>query len=156
MKPGTYTQLYIQLIFAVKNRNAALHKSNRERVFKYISGIVTQLKHKSIIVNGVSDHVHIFIGENPSISISNTVHDIKRSSSLFINRHKLCQGKFEWQEGYGGYSYSRSQLENVYKYILNQEEHHKKMTFKEEYLEFLRKFEIEYDKRYLFDFWNDK
>jgi len=156
MKPGTYTQLYIQLVFAVRNRHASLNKRIRNRVFKYISGIVTELKHKSIIVNGVSDHVHIFIGENPLISISNTVHDIKRSSSLFINKHKLCQSKFEWQEGYGAFSYSRSQLDNVYNYILNQEEHHKKMTFKEEYLEFLRKFEIEYDKRYLFDFWTDK
>jgi REP element-mobilizing transposase RayT len=155
MKPGTYTQLYIQLVFAVKNRHAALHKGIRERIFKYMSGIITELKHKSIIVNGVSDHVHIFIGENPSISISDTVHAIKRSTSLFINKNKLCMGRFEWQEGYGGFSYSRSQLDNVYNYILNQEQHHKNKSFKVEYMEFLKKFEIEYDKRYLFDFWSD-
>jgi REP element-mobilizing transposase RayT len=119
MKPGTYTQLYVQLIFAVKNRDAVLHKTIQKRIFEYISGIITEMKHKSIIVNGVSNHVHILIGLNPSKSISDTVHDIKRSSSLFINNSNLCKGKFEWQEGYGGFTYSRSQLDDVYKYIEN-------------------------------------
>jgi len=153
MKPGTYTQMYVQLVFAVKNREAALHSEIRKRVFEYMSGIITNLNHKSIIVNGVSDHVHAFIGLNPSISISDTVHDLKRSSTLFINKENLCARKFAWQEGYGGFTYSRSQVEKVYKYILTQEEHHHKTTFKSEYIDFLNKFEIEHDDRYLFDFW---
>lgn len=155
MKPGTFTQLYVQLVFAVQNRDAVLHDKIRARVFEYMSGILTEMKHKSIIVNGVSDHVHILIGLNPSISISDTVRDVKRSSSLFISRENLCRSKFSWQEGYGGFTYSRSQLDNVYQYILNQEAHHKKKTFRKEYLEFLEKFEIDYDERFLFDFFED-
>ena len=153
MKPGTYTQMYVQLVFAVKNRETALHSQIRNRVFEYMSGIITTMNHKSIIVNGVSDHVHVFIGLNPSKSISDTVHDLKRSSTLFINDERLCVGKFSWQEGYGGFTYSRSQVENVYKYILDQEKHHHKTTFRNEYLNFLAKFEIEYDEKFLFDFW---
>ena len=152
MKPGTFTQLYVQLVFAVNNREALLHKNIRNRVFEYISGIISEMKHKSIIVNGVSNHVHILLGLNPSKSISDTVHGIKRSTSLFINNEKLCLGKFAWQEGYGAFSYSRSQLEDVYEYILNQERHHKKKTFREEYIQFLKKFEIEFDEKFLFDF----
>jgi len=152
MKPGTFTQLYIQLVFAVKNRDAVLHKNIRGRIFEYMSGIITELKHKSIIVNGVSDHVHLFIGLNPNISISDTVHDVKRNSSIFINKEKLSLNNFAWQEGYGAFSYSRSQIDDVYKYILNQEKHHEKITFKSEYIQFLEKFEIEYDERFLFDF----
>lgn len=110
MKPGNYTQMYVHLIFAVKNRDAALHKNIRKRVFEYISGIITAMNHKSIIVNGVSDHVHILIGLNPSISISDTIHDIKRSSSLFINKERLCQGKFAWQEGYGNPLFNPSRV----------------------------------------------
>jgi REP element-mobilizing transposase RayT len=155
MKPGVYTQLYVQLVFAVKNRDAVLDKNIRSRVFEYMSGIINEMKHKSIIVNGVSNHVHIFIGLNPAISVSDTVHDIKRSSSLFINREKLCRGKFAWQEGYGGFTYGKSQVEQVYNYILNQEVHHKKVTFREEYIQFLKKFEVEYDDRFLFDFMDD-
>ena len=154
MKPGVYTQLYVQLVFAVQNRDAVLNKAIRERVFEYMSGILTEMKHKSIIINGVSDHVHILFGENPSKCISDTVHDIKRSTSLFINNEKLCSGRFSWQEGYGAFTYSRSQLDDVYRYIQNQEEHHKKKTFKEEYIQFLQKFEIEYDERFLFDFFD--
>lgn len=152
MKPGTFTQLYIQLVFAVKNKDAVLHKNIRNRIFEYMSGIITEMKHKSIIVNGVSDHVHLFIGLNPNTSISDTARDVKRSSSLFINEHKLCSGHFVWQEGYGAFSYSRSQLDTVYKYILNQEKHHEKTNFKSEYIDFLKKFEIDYEERFLFDF----
>lgn len=155
MKPGTFTQMYVQLVFAVKNRDAVLHKGIRNRVFEYMSGIISEMKHKSIIVNGVSNHVHILLGLNPSKSISDTVHDIKRSTSLFINNEKLCPGKFAWQEGYGGFTYSRSQLDNVYNYILNQEKHHNKKTFKEEYIQFLEKFKVEFDEKFLFDFLND-
>ncbi len=155
MKPGTFTQLYVQMVFAVKNREAVLHKNIRNRVFEYISGIVAEMKHKSIIVNGFTDHVHILIGLNPSVSISDTVHDIKRSSSLFINNERLCKGKFSWQEGYGAFTYSRSQLNDVYNYILDQEKHHQKVTFRDEYIQFLRKFEVEFDEKFLFDFLDD-
>jgi putative transposase len=155
MKPGTFTQMYVQLIFAVKNREAALTSEIRSHVFKYMSGIISNMKHKSIIVNGVSNHVHILIGLNPSKSISDTVHDIKRNSALYINNEKLCKGKFSWQEGYGGFTYSRSQLDNVYHYILNQERHHAKSTFRNEYIQFLINYEIDFDDRFLFVFWED-
>jgi putative transposase len=123
MKPGTCTQMYVQLVFAVKNRDAVLTNDIRERVFEYMSGLTTNLKHKSIIVNGTSNHVHILLGLNPSISVSDTVHDIKRSSSLFINNEKLCPYRFSWQEGYGGFTYSRSQIAEEFSYIENQESH---------------------------------
>jgi putative transposase len=155
MKPGNFTQMYVHLIFAVKNCDAMLNKEIRARVFEYISAIITNMDQKPIIVNGVSNHVHILIGFNSSISISDTVHEIKRSSSLFINKEKLCKGKFAWQEGYGGFTYSRSQLDNVYRYIQNQEKHHEKSSFKSEYVQFLKKFEVEYDERFLFDFFGD-
>jgi putative transposase len=155
MKPGTFTQMYVQLVFAVKNRDAIMTKDIRKRVFEYMSGIITNLKHKSIIVNGTSNHVHILFGLNPSISVSDTVHDIKRSSSLFINNEKLCPGRFSWQEGYGAFTYSRSQIDEVYKYIENQESHHKKKAFREEYIDILIKDEIEFDQQFLFEFWDD-
>jgi len=126
MKPGVFSQLYIQLVFAIAHKDRHLRKDFRKDVFKYMSGIATNLKHKSIIINGVSDHVHIFLGMNPSISISDTVWELKRSSSLFINNKKWFSNKFNWQEGYGTFSYSKSHIENVYNYIVNQEEHHKK------------------------------
>lgn len=120
-----------------------------------MSGILTQMDHKSILVNGVSNHVHVLIGLNPAKSISDTVHDLKRSTSLFINNEKLSPGKFAWQDGYGGFTYGRSQLDHVYQYVKNQEAHHAKKTFREEYLEFLNKFEVRYDEQFLFDFWED-
>jgi len=152
MKPKTYTQLYIQLVFAVKNRQAMLNKEIRPQIFKYISGIISNFGHKSIIVNGVSNHIHILIGLNPNKTISETVHEIKRSSSIYINKNKILKYKFAWQEGYGAFSYSKSQLDNIYNYILNQESHHKKTSFRDEYIQFLKKFEIDYDDKYLFDF----
>jgi putative transposase len=154
MKPGVYTQFYIQLVFSPKHRDRLLVEKIRLRIFEYMSGIVTNLGHKSIIINGVSDHVHLFFGLNPKISISDTVKEIKRSSSIFINEHNLLPGKFEWQEGYAGFSYSRSQVEKVYNYIKNQELHHKKQTFKEEYIAFLTKSEIEFEEQYLFEFFD--
>jgi putative transposase len=155
MKPGSFTQMYVQLVFAVKNREALLEKDIRERVFGYMSGIITSLKHKSMIINGTSSHVHILFGLNPSVSVSDTVHDIKRSSSIFINNEKLCPYRFSWQEGYGGFTYSRSQIANLYYYIENQESHHKKRTFHEEYLDILTKNEVEFDQKFLFDFWDE-
>ena len=155
MKPGTFTQMYIQLVFAVKNREALLHKNIRNRVFEYMSGIITGMKHKSIIVNGMSNHVHILIGLHPSKSVSETVYTIKRSSSLFINKEKLCRKKFAWQEGYGSFTYGQSQLDAVYNYILNQEKHHQKTSFREEYIQFLKNFEVAHDELFLFDFLDD-
>ncbi len=152
MTPKTYTQLYLQLVFAVKNRETVLTPGIRNEIFRYLSSILTSLKHKSIIVNGYSDHVHLFYGLNPNISVSDTAYQLKRDSSLFINKKHLCLGHFAWQEGYGCFSYSRSDIENVYNYIQNQEMHHKKITFREEYIKWLETFKIEYDSKYLFDF----
>lgn len=147
--------MYVQLVFAVRNRDAVLTKDIRNRVFEYMSGIISNLKHKSIIINGTSNHVHILLGLNPAISVSDTVHDIKRSSSLFINNEKLCPYRFSWQEGYGGFTYSRSQINEVYNYIENQESHHRKRTFREEYNDILINNEIEFEQQFLFDFWED-
>ncbi|MCH6201482.1 IS200/IS605 family transposase [Aquiflexum sp. LQ15W] len=149
--PGTFSQIYIQYVFAVKGRENLLLNPWREEVFKYMAGIIKGKKHKPIIVNGVTDHVHVFVGIKPAMSISDLIRDVKNNSSNFINENKFVKGKFEWQEGYGAFSYSHSQLDNVYQYILNQEEHHMKISFKQEYISFLKKFEIEYEEKYLFD-----
>ena len=129
MKPGSFTQIYIQLVFSPKHRECLLIEKIRPRIFEYLSGITTNLGHKSIIINGLADHVHIFLGLNPKLSVSETVKELKRSSSLLINEKKIIQGKFEWQEGYGGFSYGQSQIEKVYNYIKDQEMHHQKKTF---------------------------
>ena len=155
MKPGTFTQIYIQLIFSPLYREALLHPPIRPDIFRYMSGIVTNLGHKSIIVNGMADHVHLFIGLNPKLSISETVKEVKRASSLFINQQKFFPGKFQWQSGYGGFSYSQSHIERVYQYILNQQEHHKKKSFREEYMGFLKKYNIEFENQYLFEFFDE-
>ncbi|RAW02068.1 IS200/IS605 family transposase [Pseudochryseolinea flava] len=148
---GTYSQLYIQVVFAVKYRENVLMKPWRNEVFKYMTGIIENKGHKSIIVNGVEDHVHLFIGLKPSMSISDLIRDVKNNTSNFINEKKFVKGKFSWQEGYGAFSYSHSHIDNVYQYILNQEEHHRTKTFKEEYVDFLTKFNIEHDEKYLFE-----
>ena len=155
MKPGTFTQMYVQLVFAVKNCEALLTKSIRNKVFEYIGGINTNLKHKSIIVNGVSTHVHILFGLNPYVSVSDTVYHIKRSSSLFINKEKLCPARFSWQEGYGGFTYSKSQLDDLYKYIQNQEKHHEKESFTKEYLSLIKDCDEQFDPLYLFEFYDE-
>ena len=155
MKAGTFTQMYVQLVFAVQNRDALLTQDIQIRVFSYISGIITNLKHKSIIVNGTSNHIHILLGLHPTVSVSDTVHDIKRNSSLFINNEKLCPYRFSWQDGYGGFTYSHSQIKDVYNYIENQVSHHRQRTFREEYLDLLVKNEIEFDPKFLFEFWDD-
>ena len=152
---NTYTQIYIQAVFAVKGRNNLLQKPWRHEVFKYISGIIEGKGQKSIIVNGVSDHVHVFIGLKPTIAVSDLLRDVKNSSSKFVNEQKFLQSKFEWQAGFGAFSYANSQVEQVYQYILNQEEHHRKKTFKEEYIAFLEKFQIEFNESYLFDWIED-
>jgi REP element-mobilizing transposase RayT len=152
MKPGVFTQIYIHLVFAVKYRERVLKENHRPQLFKYLSGIVTNKEHKSIIINGMQDHMHILIGLNPKESISTLIGDLKRSSSIFINENKLFPGKFAWQAGYGAFSYSLSQLNNLYQYILNQPIHHKRKTFREEYISLLKRFKIEYDEKYIFEF----
>lgn len=148
---GTYSQIYIQVVFAVKGRENLIHENWKDELHKYIAGIIKGKDQKPIIVNGMPDHIHTFIGLRPSMAISDLVRDIKNNSSKFINERQFVKGKFSWQEGYGAFSYAKSQVENVYQYILNQEAHHKKKTFKEEYTDFLKSFEIEYNERYLFD-----
>ena len=148
---GTYSQIYIQIVFAVKGRESLISQNWKDELNKYIAGIIKGKNQKPIIVNGMSDHIHAFVGLKPSMKISDLVRDIKNNSTNFINENKFVRGKFFWQEGYGAFSYSHSQIGNVYNYILNQEEHHKKETFHEEYLNFLKKYEIEFDEKYLFD-----
>lgn len=152
---GTFSQIYIQAVFAVEGRANLLQRPWREEVFKYMAGIIKGKNQKPIIVNGVANHVHLFIGLKPSMALSDLVRDIKNNTSNFINTQNFIHGKFSWQEGFGSFSYAHSQIEQVYQYILNQEEHHRKKTFKEEYLDFLKKFEIEYDEKYLFK-WNEE
>ncbi|MBK5285388.1 MAG: IS200/IS605 family transposase [Bacteroidia bacterium] len=149
--PNTYSQIYIQIVFAVKGRENLISKNHREELHKYITGIVNHREQKMLAVFCMPDHTHLLVGMTPSIAISDLVRDIKAVSSKFINEKKWMKGKFNWQEGFGAFSYSRSQINDVIQYILNQEAHHKKKTFKEEYLDFLRKFEIKYDEQYLFE-----
>ncbi|MDQ6813837.1 MAG: IS200/IS605 family transposase [Bacteroidota bacterium] len=148
--PNTYTQIHIQLIFAVKNRTALIQKEWKGELYKYISGIIQQQNHKALAINGVADHVHVLIGMRPIQSLSELMQDIKGSSSKWINEKKFTKQKFEWQEGYGAFSYSKSHLSNVITYIENQEEHHRQVSFLEEYKKFLEKFEVDYDERYIF------
>ena len=148
---NTYSQIYIQVIFAVKGRQSLIKKSWKEELYKYITGIVKNNKQKLIAINGVENHVHLFIGLKPNISLSDLIRDVKANSSKFINDRKLIKGKFNWQEGFGAFSYSHSHIDKVYKYIMNQEEHHKKKTFSEEYIDLLKKFQIEYDEKYIFE-----
>lgn len=149
--PNTYSQIYIQIVFAVKGRENLISSRNRDELQKFITGIVTNRNQKLLAIFAMPDHVHILVGMQPSISISDLVRDIKAGSSKFVNDSKWINGKFNWQEGYGAFSYSKSQIHNVVNYILNQEEHHKKQSFKEEYIDFLNKFEIDYQEKYLFD-----
>ena len=149
--PNTYSQIYIQIVFAVQGRQNLIAKQNREELHKYISGIVQNRDQKMLSIFAMPDHTHLFVSLKPNIAVSDLVRDIKAGSSKFINDSNWINGKFKWQEGFGAFSYSRSHIDNVVKYILNQEEHHKKQTFKEEYLDLLKKFDIEYDERYLFE-----
>lgn len=149
---NTYSQILIHVIFSVKGRENLIDKKWRTDLHKYISGIITSKGQKSIIVNGVGDHVHCFIGLKPSMCLSDLVRDIKNNSSKFINDNNLVKGVFRWQEGFGAFSYATAEVKNVYNYILNQEEHHKKSSFKKEFKALLKKYEIEYKEEYLFEF----
>lgn len=147
---NTYTQIYVHFVFAVKYRLGMIQSGWKEELYKYITGISQNNNHKLLAINGMSDHIHILIGIRPSQSISDLMKDIKQGSSKWINENKFTKSHFEWQEGYGAFSYSKSQINNVIRYIQNQEEHHKTKTFIEEYIEILEKFEIEYDSKYIF------
>ena len=148
---NTYTQIYIQIIFAVRGRQSLIPKRHQDELHKYITGIVSNRGQKLFAICAMPDHVHILVSIHPDIKISDLVRDIKAGSSKFINDNKWMSDKFSWQEGYGAFSYAKSAINNVVNYILNQEEHHKKRSFKEEYLGFLMKFEIEHDEKYLFE-----
>jgi putative transposase len=148
--PNTYTQLYIHLVFAVANRTCLIIKDTKEEIQKYITGIVQNKGNKLLAINAMPDHIHIFIGLHPSIAISDLVKDIKVSSTNFINRKKMIRGKFNWQEGFGAFSHSRSQIKAVILYIEKQEEHHKRKSFKEEFIKILKDFDIMYKNEHLF------
>ena len=148
---NTYHQVYLQTVFAVKYRAAVIDKSWKPALLGVIGNLINETGCKTIIVNGVEDHIHCFLGLKPIVSISELMKTVKGKSSKYINDNQLTQSRFEWQEGYGVFSYSQSHIEKVYKYIANQEEHHKKQTFKEEYVAFLDNFKIPYDERYIFE-----
>ncbi len=148
---NTYHQMYIQAVFAVKYRKAVLHKDWRKDVFAVIGNLINETGCKTIIVNGVEDHVHCFLGLKPTISISELMKTVKAKSSKYINDNKLLLDRFEWQVGYGAFSYSQSHINRVYKYIENQEEHHRKKSFKEEYLKYLEEYKIPFEERYIFE-----
>jgi len=150
---NTYTQLNMHVVFSVKGKENILPAKIRSEIFKYISGILRNLEQYSLAVNGYKDHVHLFFEMQPTKSLSDIIRIVKTNSSKWINKNRFVAGKFSWQEGYGGFSYSRSQRNNVIQYIMKQEEHHKKKTFREEYLELLKLFEINFDENYVFEFY---
>ena len=152
--PNTYSQLYIHLVFAVKYREYLIQSTWKEELYKYITGIINNSKQKLYIINGMPDHIHILVSISPDVLISSLVRDIKTNSSKFVNEKGFSKHKFQWQEGFGAFSVSQSQVQTVVNYIKNQEEHHTKTTFKHEYIELLKRYEIEYDEKYLFE-WHD-
>ena len=152
---GTFTQIYIQVIFAVKGRESLIRSSWEEELYKYITGIIRNKEQKMLAINGMPDHIHFFIGMKPGCCLSDLVRKIKKASNDFVKEKKFTKYKFSWQEGYGAFSYSHSALDNVIGYIGSQKEHHKKHTFKEEYKDFLTKFKIEHKDEYLFEWIND-
>lgn len=153
--PNTYTQLYIQFVFAVKWRESLIQSAWKNELYKYITGIVQNNKSKMLAINGMSDHIHIFIGYKPTIAIPDLIKDIKVASSLWINDNRLTRHRFNWQEGYGAFSYRLRDIDEICRYIQNQELHHQKKTFRQEYIDLLKDFQIEYDDKYLFDFFDD-
>jgi putative transposase len=148
---NTYTQIYIQVIYAVQGRQNLLRKEHKEEFHKYVTGIVRNQKQKLIAINSMPDHVHLLIGLRPSLALSDLIAKVKSNSSLVINEKKWVRGRFNWQEGFGAFSYGHSQLSAVIRYIQDQEEHHSRRSFKQEYLELLKKFKVEYDEKYVFD-----
>lgn len=151
---NTYTQLYVQIVFAVKGRENLIKEKIRDELEKIMCGIISNNKSKVYAIYCNPDHTHIFVGLHPSLSVSKLTEQVKSGSSNWINTNKKIIGKFSWQDGYGAFTYSKSHIDNVVKYILNQSEHHKKQTFREEYLTFLQKFDVDYDPQYLFEWYN--
>ena len=147
---NTYTQLYVHYVFAVKDRLCLIHNKWKDKLYSYMTGIIDQQGHKLYIINGMSDHIHILISMNPKQSPSDLMYHLKRSSSLWINQNRLSLGKFSWQEGFGAFSLGKSQLPEKIKYIEDQQQHHKKESFREEYLQFLKENDIKFDNRYIF------
>lgn len=148
--PNTYTQINIQAVFSVQDWHSIIKKSWKDELYKYITGIIQNHGHKVLAINGMPDHIHIFLGMRPTQSLSELIQNIKGDSSKWINKKGFVQGRFSWQEGFGGFSYGKSQVDNVINYIKNQEIHHRRKSFIEEYLEFLEKFEVPFDERYIF------
>jgi REP element-mobilizing transposase RayT len=151
---NTFSQIYIQTVFAVSGRLALITPDFKEELHKYITGIITKQDQKLIRINGMLDHFHILIGLKPAMALANLVRDIKSDSSEWINKKKLARGKFAWQEGYGAFSYGHSQLDMIIGYIVNQEQHHQRRSFRNEYLTLLKKFEIDFKEEYVFEFYN--
>lgn len=147
---NTYTQIHVHAIFAVRHRIGIIRNERKDELYRYISGIIQNHKHKLLAINGMSDHLHIFFGMRPSQSLSDLMQDVKANSSRWINEKKLVKGRFEWQEGFGAFTYSKSQVAQVIRYIENQEAHHHVQTFLGEYKEFLERFDVNYDERYIF------
>ncbi len=147
---STFSQIYIQVIFAIKGRTSLIDASWEEELYKYITGIITNKGQKLLAINGMPDHIHTLIGMKPACCLSDLVREVKKASNAFVKEKRFVKYKFEWQEGYGAFSYSHSALDNIIAYIQNQKEHHKKITFKQEYIGFLKKFEVEYGEKYLF------
>ena len=148
---NTYTQLFVHLVIVVQDRQSILTKELKEILYPYISGIITNRKHKLYVINGMHDHIHILVSLSPDDSISDLVKEIKRASSVYINNNQLAKGKFSWQSGYAAFSCSKSTVDKVIDYINNQEKHHTLKTFSEELVEFFDKYDIKFDKQYLFD-----
>ena len=146
---NTYTQIYLQFVFAVQDRMSFIRPTWKDELYKYITGIVQNNKHKLIAINGHFNHIHVLVGYKPHQLIPNLLQDIKSASSKWINKQQFVRGKFQWQEGYGAFSYSHSQIDTVVKYIQNQEEHHRTKSFREEYLDFLKRFNVSHDERYI-------
>jgi putative transposase len=147
---NTYTQLHIHLVFAVKYREGLIRKEWKDDLYKYITGIIQNNKHKVLIINGMPDHIHILIGFRPTQALADLMRDIKQMSSLWINEKHFVKGKFAWQDGYGAFSYGQSQLPDIIEYIIKQEEHHKKRSFLDEYKGFLKLFAIDFEEEYVF------
>ena len=148
---NTYTQIYIHIVFTVQGRHNLLPKKHLEELYKYITGILQRREQKLLAIGGMPEHVHVFVSLNPKVALSDLIRDMKAGSSGFINEQNWVSGRLRWQEGYGAFSYKRSQVDQVCQYILNQEQHHRGRSFKEEYLDMLRKFAVAYDEQYLFE-----
>jgi REP element-mobilizing transposase RayT len=153
---NTYSQIYLQVVFAVQDRQRLIPAEHKEELHKYITGIIRNLGQKLLAIHCMPDHAHILLGLKPSLALSDLVQVVKSDSTNFINRKQWVPGRFSWQEGYGAFSYGHSQLTTAIRYIQNQEQHHTKKTFRQEYLEFLKRFEVPYDPKYLFEFADDE